>query len=55
LIPPAHVHWTASLAGEMAKIYDGMGHGMMLEDGWQFVADDILSWCAENDLSNNAA
>lgn len=55
LIPPAHVHWTASLAGKMAKIYDGMGHGMMLEDGWQFVADDILSWCVENDLSKKVA
>lgn len=51
LIPPAHVHWTASLAGKMARIYDGMGHGMMLEEGWQSVADDILSWCAENNLS----
>ena len=51
LIPPAHVHWTASLAGKVAKIYDGMGHGMMLEEGWQSVADDILTWCAENNLS----
>ena len=54
LIPPAHVHWTASLAGKIAKIYDGMGHGMMLEDGWQAVADDILGWCTEYGLSKKA-
>lgn len=55
LIPPAHVHWTASLAGKIATIYDGMGHGMMLEVGWQTVADDILSWCADYGLSKRAA
>jgi pimeloyl-ACP methyl ester carboxylesterase len=54
LIPPAHVHWTASLAGKLAKIYNGIGHGMMLEDGWQSVADDILAWCVDNDLSEQA-
>jgi len=54
LIPPAHVHWTASLAGKLAKIYNGMGHGMMLEDGWQSVADEILAWCVDNDLSEQA-
>lgn len=44
LIPPAQVHWTAALAGRMANIYQGMGHGMMLETGWQKVADDIAKW-----------
>lgn len=47
LIPPAHVHWTASLAGGTAHIYEGMGHGMMLEPGWEQVAADIGDWIAE--------
>jgi pimeloyl-ACP methyl ester carboxylesterase len=41
LIPPAHAHWTASLAGRSAHIYEDMGHGMMLEAGWENVAADI--------------
>lgn len=47
LIPPAHVHWTASLAGVSAHIYEGMGHGMMLEPNWEQVAADIADWVAE--------
>lgn len=47
LIPPAHVHWTASLAGTSAHIYEKMGHGMMLEPGWETVAADIGDWIAE--------
>jgi len=27
-----------------------MGHDMMLEDGWQVVADRILSWLDEKGL-----
>jgi len=50
LIPPAHVHWTASLAGRMAHIYQGMGHGMMLETGWQRVAEDIAAWLQSQGL-----
>lgn len=46
LIPPAHVHWTASIAGRAAHIYQGVGHGMMLEDGWTRVAEDISEWLA---------
>ncbi len=44
LIPYAHVHWTASLTGSSAHIYKDMGHGMMLEDGWQRVTEDIADW-----------
>ena len=46
LIPPAHVHWTGSICGSSAHIYQGMGHGMMLETGWQRVAEDIADWLA---------
>jgi pimeloyl-ACP methyl ester carboxylesterase len=47
LIPPAHVHWTGSICGRSAHIYQGMGHGMMLETGWRRVAGDIAHWLAE--------
>lgn len=50
LIPPAHVHWTGSICGRTAHIYQGMGHGMMLENGWQAVAEDIAGWLAEEGL-----
>lgn len=46
LIPPAHVHWTGSICGSPAHIYQGMGHGMMLETGWRRVAEDIADWLA---------
>lgn len=47
LIPVAHVHWTASLTGSAAHIYEGMGHGMMLERDWQHVAEDIAAWLTD--------
>ncbi len=48
LIPVAHVHWTASLTGTAAHIYEDMGHGMMLESGWPRVAEDIAAWLQDN-------
>lgn len=50
LIPPAHVYWTASIAGSNAHIYQGMGHGMMLEVGWEKVAGDIAGWLKQRVL-----
>lgn len=50
LIPPAHVHWTGSICGRNAHIYQGMGHGMMLEIGWQRVAEDIAIWLKDQNL-----
>ncbi len=47
LIPPAHVHWTGSICGRSAHIYQGMGHGMMLENGWLRVCEDIAGWLAD--------
>lgn len=47
LIPPAHVQWTASLCGCSAHIYEDMGHGLMLEPGWEAVAADTADWLAE--------
>jgi len=54
LIPPAHVHWTGSICGRNAHIYQGMGHGMMLEAGWQRVAEDIAGWLADQGLCSDA-
>ena len=34
-----------------AEIFDDMAHDMMLETGWQTVADRILSWLEERGLS----
>ncbi len=31
-------------------IFPHMGHDMMVEDGWQAVADRILSWLDEKGL-----
>ena len=54
LIPPAHVHWAGSICGRAAHIYQGMGHGMMLETGWQRVAEDIAQWLVEEGLSRGS-
>lgn len=54
LIPPAHVHWTASICGQSAHIYQGMGHGMMLETGWRRVAEDIAAWLADEGLGSES-
>jgi pimeloyl-ACP methyl ester carboxylesterase len=44
IIAAAHVHRTARAYGTRAEIFDGMGHDMMLEPGWQRVADRIDAW-----------
>ena len=37
-------HATARAYGIEAEIFPGMGHNMMLEPGWQAVAERIASW-----------
>ena len=37
---------TASLYGTAPVIFDGKAHDMMLEPGWQAVADHIIEWIA---------
>lgn len=44
LVPPALVQLGAKSLGGEAEIYPGMGHAMMLEAGWQPVADRLLRW-----------
>jgi pimeloyl-ACP methyl ester carboxylesterase len=44
LISPAEVEATARAYRTQAVIFPGMAHDMMLEAGWQAVADRILGW-----------
>lgn len=44
LIPPSQVEMTARHYGVAAEIFAGMGHGLMLEKGWERVAARILGW-----------
>jgi len=44
LISPPAVEATARAFGVPAYLFSGMGHAMMLDVGWQAVADRILGW-----------
>jgi len=47
---PNQVQATARAYGTEAFVYPAMPHAMMLEDGWQSVADRILAWLSEKGL-----
>jgi pimeloyl-ACP methyl ester carboxylesterase len=49
-ITPSQVHATARAYGVKAEIFPNMGHDMMLENGWEFVAERISTWLQERDL-----
>jgi len=49
---PAEVKATARAYGVEAEIYDEMAHDMMLEAGWQDVADRIMDWLRELELES---
>ena len=53
IFTPEQVRRTARVYGTQAEIFDRMGHDMMLDVGWQRVADRIDAWAAE--LSARAA
>ena len=44
LVPPSEVEQAARAYGTQAEIFPAMGHVMMLEGGWQKVADRIIEW-----------
>jgi alpha-beta hydrolase superfamily lysophospholipase len=44
------VHATARAYGTEAKIFPGMGHDIMLEPGWQTVAEYIDTWLIDRGL-----
>jgi len=50
LIPPDQVHMTATTYGLQAEIFEDLGHGMMLETGWERVAARIADWLKAQDL-----
>lgn len=50
LIPPTAIESTANAFGTQAKIFPHMAHAMMLEAGWQDVADHILVWLQHQEL-----
>ena len=47
LIPKSSVEMSARSYGVEAEIFAGLGHAVMLEQGWQKPADRILSWLKE--------
>jgi pimeloyl-ACP methyl ester carboxylesterase len=44
------LHATAAAYGTNAETFPGMGHNMMLEPGWQAVAERIDGWLADQGL-----
>ena len=44
LVPPSEVEQAARFFGTQAQMFPDMGHVMMLEAGWQKVADRIIEW-----------
>lgn len=50
VINPGLVHRTAKSYGTRAKIFPDMAHDMMLETGWEGVAELILEWLQERGL-----
>lgn len=47
LIPKSSIEMTARTYGVTAEMFAGLGHGLMLEQGWQLPADRILAWLQE--------
>lgn len=47
LMPESSARMTARTYGTDAKIFPGMGHGLMLEKDWRIVADYIIGWIKE--------
>jgi pimeloyl-ACP methyl ester carboxylesterase len=50
MISSNEVKATAKLYNTHAKFFPNMGHAMMLDTGWQAVADSILDWLNEQNL-----
>lgn len=47
LIPASSAEMTARTYGVTAKIFPGMGHGLMLERDWRQPAEHLLAWLNE--------
>lgn len=44
IFPPKVVEKTAHAYGTTAKIYPAMGHNLMVDVGWETVANDLAEW-----------
>ncbi len=44
IFPPEVVRRTATAYGANATIYPDMAHNLMLDPGWEHVADDLANW-----------
>ena len=49
-ISKREVEATARAYGTQAEFFTGMAHDMMLEAGWQSVADRMINWLAERKI-----
>ncbi|HEY0603669.1 MAG TPA: alpha/beta fold hydrolase [Herpetosiphonaceae bacterium] len=47
---PAEIEATARSYSTQSHIFPGIAHDMMLEDGWQAVADHIIEWLSSRGL-----
>ena len=50
LVPASQAQLVASYYGTEAEVFPAMGHLMMLEVGWQQVADRIIAWMRAGQL-----
>lgn len=50
VVPPVDVHKTALAYRTTAEIFPNMAHDMMLEKGWQSVAERITGWLREKKI-----
>jgi alpha-beta hydrolase superfamily lysophospholipase len=50
IVTRRQIHRTAAVYGAEAEIFPDMAHDMMLEPGWQAVAERIDSWLTAQGL-----
>jgi pimeloyl-ACP methyl ester carboxylesterase len=50
LVPPRQIRRTAAVYGAEEQIIPGVGHDVMLEPGWQVVAEGIAGWLSAQGL-----
>ena len=55
LIPSSFVQSTADYFGVEAEVFPGMGHGMMMEAGWEAVAGRVAQWLAATIAARKSA
>ncbi len=54
VFPPSQVAALAAAHGTVPEMFDGMAHDMMLERGWEAVADRIAAWAHAAGASRGA-